>query len=125
MSHCKKISLKALCKFLSEICVISRPWQTANSLTGYLALTLDYNSSFYRLVNKSQTFDSCVSPCFPNKKTVIQEVSTESSAMRRILNLWDTFLVLTVLSAMSTQFILIVITAMVLILQPSLYPADK
>lgn len=41
----------------------------------YLALTLDYNSGFCKLANGSQTSETCVSQCFPNKKIIIQEVS--------------------------------------------------
>lgn len=44
---------------------------------------------------KSQPSDSCVSQCFQNKKIILQEVSIESCTMRRIPQVWDTFLVLT------------------------------
>lgn len=45
-----------------------------------------------------------VSECFPNKKIIIQEGSIQSCTMRRILKLWDTFVVLALLSAIFSFF---------------------
>lgn len=49
---------------------------------------------------------------------IVQQISTKTVTMRRILQIWDVFLVLTLYSPVPTQFVLIVTTAVVVYFSP-------